>query len=88
MDDETQAFAATMLVVVYFLPSVVAFWRRPDGWAGTCFFNLMFGWSGIGWVLAYFAACGPTAEEVAYRDKVRLARDQFYLREQEKAKQL
>jgi TM2 domain-containing membrane protein YozV len=37
-----------LLVVLYFLPTIVAS-RRGHGIAGILVLNLLFGWTGIGW---------------------------------------
>ena len=71
----------------YFVPTMIAVCRKSGGAAGVFFVNLFFGWSGVGMLLAYVLAFAtPTGAELAYRQKVRRARDEFYLREAEKAK--
>ena len=40
------------LAFVYFLPTVVAMIRHHTHAVGVFFINLLFGWTGIGWVVA------------------------------------
>lgn len=48
--------ATVWLFVIYFLPSVVAF-ARKSGWRSLAFFvNIVFGWTVVGWFIAWFLA--------------------------------
>ncbi len=55
------------ILVVYFLPTMIAVHRRSIG-AATCFWcNLVFGWTILGWFIAAVLAFLPTHEEMASR---------------------
>jgi Superinfection immunity protein len=41
-----------LLSVVYFIPSVIAFWRTHHSKVAILTLNILLGWSGIGWVVA------------------------------------
>lgn len=44
------------LVVIYLLPAIVA-WRRHSAWRSLCYFcTVFFGWTVIGWFVAWFLA--------------------------------
>jgi hypothetical protein len=73
-----------VVLVVYFAPTLVAVWYRCAAWPLCFWVNLFAGWTLIGWVACVFLASGPSREQVAYRDRVRRARDEFFLREAEK----
>lgn len=75
-----------LLLAVYFAPTIMAVLKRSAGWPCCLWVNLFFGWTLIGWVICLFLGALPTTEQLAYKDKVRRARDDFYLREQEKAR--
>ena len=73
-------------LLVYFFPTVIAVGRRSGAAAGVFGVNLLFGWSGIGMLVAYALAFGtPTNGQLEYRRTVQRAKDEFYLREAEKA---
>jgi len=52
--------------VIYFLPSIVGGCRdKAHGGAGVFFVNLFFGWTLVGWLLAFVWACsGKTNRDV------------------------
>ncbi len=41
-----------LLWAVYFIPSVVAFWRTHHSKVAILTLNILLGWSGIGWIVA------------------------------------
>jgi hypothetical protein len=43
-------------VGLYFLPSLVAVARRTHNQTGVFIFNLLLGWTGIGWIIAMLMA--------------------------------
>jgi hypothetical protein len=45
---------AALLVVLglYFLPAIVAFWRGHMSAAAICVLNLLLGWTALGWIIA------------------------------------
>lgn len=44
--------ASIAMFFVYFLPSIVAFWRGHHNRGAIFILNLFLGWSGLGWVVA------------------------------------
>ena len=42
---------------LYFTPSIVAFYRTKPLRFGIAFFNLLAGWTVIGWMAAFIWAC-------------------------------
>lgn len=48
----TIAFLALLLAVLYVLPTIVAFVAGGKQWRRVMQFNLCFGWTLIGWVIA------------------------------------
>jgi hypothetical protein len=58
------AKAEVVLLVVlflffYFLPAVIAHARRHRHIAAITLLNLLLGWTGLGWVLAFFWSWSP-----------------------------
>jgi hypothetical protein len=47
----------TAFVTLYFTPSIVAFYRAKPSRFGIAFFNLLAGWTVIGWIAAFIWAC-------------------------------
>jgi hypothetical protein len=74
------------LLIIYFVPTILAMWNKSAGWVACFWVNLLFGWTLIGWIIAIIFASCPTKEQLAYRAKVKKAKDDFFLREAEKAK--
>jgi hypothetical protein len=58
--------AAVALIALYFLPTIVAASRaKAHGGGGVFLVNLFFGWTLIGWLLAFVWACsGKTDADV------------------------
>ena len=48
----------TAILFVYFLPWVLANLRHTHNQTGILILNLLFGWTAIGWLVAFFMACG------------------------------
>jgi hypothetical protein len=42
-------------IVLYFLPTIIGHLKRDS--AGIFLMNLLFGWTGIGWIIALLWAC-------------------------------
>jgi hypothetical protein len=79
-------YPAILLAIAYFVPTILAIGSRSAAW-GTCFFiNLFFGWTFIGWIVALMLGNCPTKAQIAHRNRVRMAKDEFYLREAQKAR--
>lgn len=57
-DDYNSAVPA-ILVVIYFLPTFVAWGRRHPGTLMVFVINLFLGWTFLGWVSAIIQACVP-----------------------------
>lgn len=49
--------------VLYWLPTIVAVARHTNSALGIAVLNLVFGWTGIGWILAMIWALGASANE-------------------------
>jgi hypothetical protein len=47
----------TAFVMLYFTPSIVAFYRAKPSRFGIAFLNLIAGWTMIGWIAAFIWAC-------------------------------
>jgi len=45
-------FISTLGLVLYFLPSFIAFYRRHHNRYAIFMLNLLLGWSGLGWIIA------------------------------------
>lgn len=74
-----------LLGSIYFMPTIVAVWQRSAAWPLVFVINLFFGWTLIGWVAGIvIAGSAPDKKQLARQQKVNQARDEFYLREQEK----
>lgn len=74
-----------ILSCLYFFPTLIVLHNKhasADDRLGVAVVNLLFGWSGIGWIVA------ATLAQVDYENgrKVKQARDNFYLREEERFK--
>ena len=42
------------LLVLYFAPTIVAFWRRHRSAGAIALLNIFFGWTIIGWIVTLF----------------------------------
>lgn len=51
--------AATLLILIYFLPSVVALLRSHPSFLGIVIFNAILGWTVLGWFFALIWAVHP-----------------------------
>jgi len=61
------AVAALVTVTMYFLPIVMARQRDISTLQGLFFTNLLFGWTGFGWLACLlWAACGATKAQDAF----------------------
>lgn len=60
-----------VLSVLYLTPTIIASARgKAHGFAGVFLLNLFFGWSGIGWLIAFiWAFTGETHADIAKRDR-------------------
>lgn len=84
--DGNSSSALLIVCFFYFMPFILAV-CRDSAYTTRCFWvNLLLGWTFIGWLAAWIFAAAPKAREMSYRKRVKLARDEFYLREQEKAR--
>lgn len=75
-----------LLLAVYFCPTLVAVARKSSAWTACFLVNLFFGWTFVGWLLCVALAGAPTGAELSRRAEAARARDEFYLREREKAR--
>ena len=70
---------------LYFAPTIGAAIEKRAALPAVFAINLFLGWTFFGWVAAIVVgALSPKNKQHAYRTKVNQARDEFYLREQEK----
>lgn len=51
------AAVGLLLIVLYFVPAIVANWRDVKDVGSVCVINLLLGWTLIGWVVALAMAC-------------------------------
>jgi hypothetical protein len=57
-----------VFIVVYFLPTVIASNRGSQSTVAIFFFNLLLGWTVLGWIIALFWSCaGDTKENEHHR---------------------
>jgi hypothetical protein len=47
------AFVMTMLTIMYFLPSVIAYVRKHSNFKAILALNFLTGWFGLGWVASF-----------------------------------
>ena len=59
MDKAKVAFLVVLILLVYFLPAIIAHARRHRQTAPITLINLLLGWTGLGWVLAFFWSWSP-----------------------------
>ena len=60
------AFTLLVLLVVYFIPALLANGKKNSG--GIFFLNLFFGWTVIFWVVCFIWACVSPKLDDAYQD--------------------
>lgn len=51
-----------IIILLYFLPTIIAFYRGKSNWLAIMLVNLFFGWSFIGWFVALIWAVTKDAE--------------------------
>ncbi|SEO26038.1 Superinfection immunity protein [Rhodospirillales bacterium URHD0017] len=51
------AVYVTAFVALYFIPSIIAFYRAKPSRFRIAFLNLLTGWTTIGWLAAFVWAC-------------------------------
>ena len=56
--------AAAIFGAAYFLPTIIACTRDVKGKFWIFILNLFFGFSGLGYALAFFYACGPSRRDL------------------------
>lgn len=47
------------VILIYFIPTIVVMCRGTNNGMKVFVFNLLLGWTGIGWVFALIMACRP-----------------------------
>jgi hypothetical protein len=56
---------ALLLVVLHFIPTIIAFFRYHKSKFGILAMNLLLGWTGIFWILALiWSLCNPSSNSV------------------------
>lgn len=73
-------------LLIYFLPTLVAYNRKPSNWLGIFALNVFLGWSFIGWVVALVWACAGENEknrEKMTTERERKERNLMYIRRYE-----
>lgn len=65
MENETlrMVFWGVVLLLVYFLPTIVAGIREAKNGYGIVMLNLWLGWTVLGWFVAFVLACAAPSEE-------------------------
>jgi hypothetical protein len=59
-----------VIVILYFLPSIIAMCKRKRNDVAIGVMNLLLGWTGIGWVVALIWACTNDVKPVVmYREE-------------------
>jgi hypothetical protein len=56
-----------LLLAFYFLPYLIARWRKTHNRNGILILNALTGWMGLGWLAALAMACGSRATEAEGR---------------------
>jgi hypothetical protein len=62
------------LVVMYWLPTIIAIARKAQSAAGIALFNFFLGWTGIGWLLALVWALAAENRHVIIIENGRVVR--------------
>jgi hypothetical protein len=62
MDKAKVAFLVVLILLLYFLPAVIAHARRHRQIAAITLINLLLGWTGLGWVLVFFWSWSPNVK--------------------------
>jgi hypothetical protein len=57
MNTAIEMIYGTAFLTLYCAPSIVAFCRAKPARFGIAFFNLLAGWTVIGWIAAFIWAC-------------------------------
>ena len=57
MNTAIEMIYGTAFVSLYLTPSIVAFYRAKKSRFGIALFNLLAGWTVIGWMAAFIWAC-------------------------------
>jgi Superinfection immunity protein len=55
--------AVSLVLAIYFLPCLVAWWRRSPNGLAIFVMNLFLGWTFIGWVVALVWACAAIRKD-------------------------
>ena len=62
MDKAKVAFLVVLILLLYFLPAIIAHVRRHRQIAAITLLNLLLGWTGLGWVLVFFWSWSPNVK--------------------------
>ena len=62
------------LVLLYWLPTILAIVRRTPSAAGIAVFNFLLGWTGIGWLVALIWALAADNRQVIIIENGRVVR--------------
>lgn len=65
-----EALVLLILVVAYFLPSLIVFLRKRTNLAAVFALNLFLGWTFIGWVVSLVWALSKGKETIVIRERV------------------
>ena len=61
-DKAKVAFLVVLILLLYFLPAIIAHVRRHRQIAAITLTNLLLGWTGLGWVLVFFWSWTPNVK--------------------------
>jgi hypothetical protein len=64
MEKASAGILLVPILLLYFLPAVIAHIRRHRHIAAITMLNLLLGWTGLGWVLVFFWSWSPNVKLV------------------------
>lgn len=63
-------FGAIIVILIYFIPSIIAFNRDHSSKWGIFLTNLLFGWSGLGWIIALIWSASSKGQTIVVNNVV------------------
>jgi hypothetical protein len=64
MDKPNVASLVVLILLLYFLPAIIAHARGHRQIAAITLLNLLLGWTGLGWVLVFFWSWSPNVKVI------------------------
>jgi hypothetical protein len=66
LDSTTTVIVLMLILIIYMLPTLIAFSREHSRRVGVAVFNIFLGWTLIGWIAVFlWAALAPVEEQPA-----------------------